>query len=198
MRYATLTLVMLSLVSAIGCLSSSSVKWSENIALYAESRDSKLNDANINSVGETGPFISTAKDQKSEEQADKFSQALLEWKKPQQIQRVIIKANPGDLEFFEIQYQDDQENWQTLQSVKNNVKEEYKFELKQPITTYKLRLKVPQKWASRQIKGQKRSKLMAGRFGGAQSLTYKKIREIEVYYTLPPEAPTTTQPAKTQ
>jgi len=69
MRNATLTLVMLSLISAIGCLSStSSVKWSENIALYAESRDSKLNDDNVNSVGETGPFISNAKDQKSEEE----------------------------------------------------------------------------------------------------------------------------------
>jgi hypothetical protein len=197
MRYATLTLVMLSLVSAIGCMgsSSSSVKWSENIALYAESRDSKLNDANINSVGETSPFISDVKNQKSEEEADKYSQALLEWKKPQKVQRVIVKANPGDLEFFAIQYQDDQENWQTLQSVQNNVKEEYKFELKQPVTTYKLRLKVPRQWESRQKGGEKRRQKKEG---GGPAGSFKKIREFEVYYALPPETTPAVQPTTTQ
>jgi hypothetical protein len=196
MRNATLTLVMLSLISAIGCLSStSSVKWSENIALYAESRDSKLNDDNVNSVGETGPFISNAKDQKSEEEADKYSQAVLEWKKPQQVQRVVVKANPGDLEFFDIQYQDDQENWQTLQSVKNHIKEEYKFELKQPITTYKLRLKVPRQWESRLMTGEKRR---AKTEGGGPAGSFKKIREFEVYYALPPETTPVAQPTTTQ
>jgi len=97
-----------------------------------------------------------------------------------------VKADVGQLEFFNIQYQDDEGNWQTLRSVKDHLKEVYQVDLSKPIFTRKLRLEVPRKWASRQIKGQKRSKLRAGRFGNAQNSTYKKIREIEVYYALPP------------
>ncbi|MBI1924645.1 hypothetical protein HYR99_10375 [Candidatus Poribacteria bacterium] len=183
-----LFLLLNSLPLVAGCLSASTagMKWSENIAVYAASQDSKLDDDNINTVGETSSFISKARDQKSSEEADKYTQATLEWGKPQPIQRIIVKADVGQLEFFDVEYQDTEGNWKTLRKVKNHLKEVYQVELSKPIVTRKLRLKVPRKWASRQIKGQKRSKLRAGRFGNAQNSTYKKIREIEVYYALPP------------
>ncbi|MCZ6679114.1 MAG: hypothetical protein O7E52_17925 [Candidatus Poribacteria bacterium] len=189
MRSVIGTLVVLSLVSILGCASGPAVQWSEDIAQFAESQDSKLNDHHIYSVGQTSPLISEAKDEKSVAEADKFTQATLEWRKPQPIQRVIIKAEIGQLEFFEIQYLDAEDNWQTIRSVKNHVREEYKLKLKEPIHTRKLRLKVPIKWESRRMGGQK--KRTRGE-GGAPVAAYKKIRDIEVYYVLPAGEPTTT------
>ncbi len=70
-----LFLLLGSLPLVAGCLSASTsgMKWGENIAVYAASQDSKLNDDNINTVGETSSFISKARDQKSSEDADKYT-----------------------------------------------------------------------------------------------------------------------------
>ncbi|MCZ6677064.1 MAG: hypothetical protein O7E52_07415 [Candidatus Poribacteria bacterium] len=184
-----------SVLLVAGCIggSTSGITWSDNIAVYAASKDSKLNDDNINSVGETSALVEEARDEKSVAESDKYTEALLEWGKPQTIQKIIIKADVGELEFFDIEYQGDNGKWQTIRRVKDHVKPEYKVQFKKPITTRKLRLKVPRKWESRRMGGQKRSRVRSGRFGGTQSLFYKKIRDIEVYYALPASEAAATQ-----
>ena len=120
MRWVTLAIVILCSVSFLGCLSigGSSVTWSENIAVFAGSKDSKLNDDNIHSVGETQPLIAEAGDKASIQESDRYTQALLEWGKPQKIQRVIIKAAVGDLEFFDVQYRNAEGEWKTIKELK--------------------------------------------------------------------------------
>jgi hypothetical protein len=183
---------MLSLVFMLGSLGCAGppIDWDNNLAVFAESKDPKLNDDNILSVGETSPLISEAKDKKSVEEADNYTQASLEWGKNQTIQCVTVKAGPGDLEFFEVQYQDDEGNWHTVGSARNHVREEYRLKLNAPIHTRKLRLKVPKKWDSRRIGGAKRRTRGEG---GAEVNIYKKIRDIGVYPPLPPEKTATAQ-----
>ena len=195
MRFVVLTVVMLGLVSMLGCLGSSgpSVQWSKNLAIFAKSQDSKLNDDNTYTVGETSRLVVektgriTKEDQEEEEN---FTQARLEWAKPQPVQRIIVIADKGDLEFFEIQVGDDEGNWKTIKSVKNHYQDQYKFQLPEPIHTQKLRLKVPKKWESRRMGGQKRRTRGEG---GAEVGIFKKIRDIQVYHALPPEEPATGQ-----
>lgn len=192
MRFGLLRLVILfSLVSLLGCMKGggAKVQWSENIAVYASSHDTKLHDDNIHSEGETARLISDAQDEASQLEADKYNQATLEWGKSQPIQRVIIKADPGQLEFFEIQYLDEEGKWHTIKDVQNHVKDVYKLDLGEPVYTRKLRLKVPNKWDSRSMTGAKRRTRGEG---GSEVVVFKKIREIEVYYALKPgETPQT-------
>ena len=191
MRLSTFVVAMLCLVCFVGCISTGpKIQWSRNIAVFAESKDVKLNDDNIHSVGETSPLIEDAKDVASQEEADKYTQALLEWGKPQQIHKIVIKADIGDLEVFDIQYRNEEGKWETLRSVKGHIKDVYKYQRKEPITTRELRLKVPRQWDSRLIGGQKRSTRTET---GAPSGSYKKIREIEVYFALPAEEPAVAQ-----
>ena len=178
-------------------LSGPKYNWSENIALSAssgragsESLDSPMHDDNINTYGETGPLLLDARDQASLEAADKFSQATLRWVKPQTIQRVVVKTDQYELEFFNIYYQDDEGNWELLKEVKNNISKAYSYVNPKPITTTHLQIRVPNRWDSRRVGGQKRRTVGEG---GAPSLSYKKIREIEVYYALPMEAPVPTE-----
>jgi len=191
MRLLTFVVAMLCLVCFVGCLSTGpKIQWSRNIAVFAASKDAKLNDDNIYSVGETSPLIESARDVASQEEADKYTQAVLEWGKPQQIQKIVIKADVGALEVFDIQYRNEEGKWETLRSVKDHIKEVYKYQRKEPIITRELRLKVPRQWDSRLIRGQKRSTRTET---GAPSGSFKKIREIEVYYALPAEEPAVAQ-----
>ena len=187
MRLITPTVVMMSFVVMMGCLGGASgpkVQWSKNMAVYASSHDSKLHDDNIFSAGETARFISDARDEASQTEADKYNQVTLEWGKAQPVQRIIIKAEIGQIEFFEIQYLDEEGGWQTVKKVSNHIKEVYKVDLKTPIYTKKLRLKIPNKWDSRRMGGAKRRTRGEG---GSEVASFKKIRDIEVYYALPPE-----------
>ena len=59
----------------------------------------------------------------------------------------------------------------------------YTFTLRKPIVTTKFRLKVPRRWDSRRVGGQKRS--TRGETGAPSMQEYKKIQEIELYYALP-------------
>ena len=108
-------IAVIFVLSVLVCLSTGCVlsgpkyNWSENIALSAssgragsESLDSPMHDDNINTYGETGPLLLDARDQASLEAADKFSQATLRWVKPQTIQRVVVKTDQYELEFFNI------------------------------------------------------------------------------------------------
>ena len=61
----------------------------------------------------------------------------------------------------------------------------YTFTLRDPIVTTKFRLKVPRRWDSRRVGGQKRS--TRGETGAPSMQEYKKIQEIELYYALPPD-----------
>ena len=182
MRLAALAIVMFSAIFFASCMSSGGGNWGPNIALQATGRDPKYNDDNLYTEGETGPVITDDNSEEAQLEADKYSAALLEWGRPQTIQRVVVKAKEGEMEFFEIQYEDQEGKWQTLNSVSNNLREEYAYTHKEPITTRKLRLKVPTQWESRRMSGQKRS---VGE-GGAPSVKYRKIREIEVYYAVEP------------
>ena len=196
-------IAVIFVLSVLVCLSTGCVlsgpkyNWSENIALSAssgragsESFDSPMHDDNINTYGETGPLLLDARDQASLEAADKFSQATLRWVKPQTIQRVVVKTDQYELEFFNIYYQDDEGNWELLKEVKNNISKAYSYVNPKPITTTHLQIRVPNRWDSRRVGGQKRRTVGEG---GAPSLSYKKIREIEVYYALPMEAPVPTE-----
>jgi hypothetical protein len=191
MRSATLTFTLVIIISALlaSCISTGpKVQWSKNLAIEATSRDpnSRYHDDNLYTEGETGPIIEDEKDKASQMESDKNSEAVLEWLRPQTIQRVVIKADIGEVEFFDIQYLDDQDEWQTLRKVKNHIREKYETKFKEPIVTRKLRLLVPRAWNSRRVKGGKRATRSET---GAPVLTYRKIREIEAYHALPPEEP---------
>ena len=186
MRYATSILIILTMVSCLGCLSSStsSIRWSDNIAIFATADDSRLNDGNLYSQGETSPIRDDPDNPASYEEADEYSQAVLQWGRPQQVQRVVVIAKEGQLEFFEIQYEDESGQWKTVRSVRDHMRPEYKYSSKEPITTRKVRLKVPRRWESRRVGGEKRRTVTEG---GAPAVRNRKIQEIEVYYALPPE-----------
>ena len=199
MRFVVLTFVIMMLVSTSGCLGPSGppIQWSRNIAPFAKCQDSKLNDDNTHSVGETSRLIIektgvlTKEDQEEEEN---FTQATLEWAKPQPVQRIVIVADKGELEFFEIQVGNEADDWRTIKSVKNHFQDQYKFQLPEPIHTRRLRLKVPKKWESRRVGGQKRRTRGEG---GAEVNIFKPIRDIQVFYALPPEE-SAAQPATGQ
>ena len=191
MRSTALKFTLVIIVSALlaSCVSTGpKVQWSKNLAIEATSRDpnSRFHDDNLYTEGETGPIIEDEKDKASQLEADKNSEAVLEWLNPQKIQRVVIKADIGEMEYFKIQYLDDQGEWQVLRDVKNHIREKYDTRFKEPVMSRKLRLLVPRAWESRRVGGGKRTKRSDG---GAPVLTYRKIREIEVYYALPPEEP---------
>ena len=196
MRFGLLILTLCVVIGMSGCIlaSNPSYNWSKNIALDASSEDTKFHDDNIHSIGETGPILEDEKDVKSQEESDKFTEAVLKWRQPQTIQQVVVKAEPGQLEFFSVQYMDEEGKWVTVKEVRDNMRPMYRFTLHNPIVTTKFRLKVPRRWDSRRVGGQKRS--TRGETGAPSAQEYKKIQEIELYYALPPdpmEAGTTEQ-----
>ena len=89
------------------------------------------------------------------------------------------------MEFFSVQYMNEEGEWVTVKEVKDNLRTVYRFTLKDPIVTTKFRLKVPRRWDSRRVTGQKRS--TRGETGAPSAQEYKRIQEIELYYALPPD-----------
>lgn len=187
MRFGLLAITLCGLIMLSGCILSSnpSFKLSKNIALDATSEDSRFHDDNMHTRGETGPILEDEKDQASQMESDKYTEAVLKWRQPQTIQQVVVKAEEGQMEFFAVQYMNEAEEWITVKEVKDNIRTVYKFTLKDPIVTTKLRLKVPRRWDSRRITGAKRS--TRGETGAPSAQEYKKIQEIEIYYALPPD-----------
>ena len=199
MRFVVLTVLMLGLVSMLGCLGPSGppIQWSRNIAPFAECQDPKLNDDNIHSVGETSRLIierTTRLSRADQEEEENFTQATLRWGKPQPIQRIVVIADKGKLEFFKVQVTDESGEWKTIRDVQNHFRDQYKLQLPEPIHAERLRLKVPKKWESRRLGGQKRSTRGEG---GAEVDIFKQIRDIQVFYALPPEEPAA-EPATSQ
>ena len=187
MRFGLLAITLCGLIMLSGCILSSnpSFKMSKNIALDATSEDSRFHDDNMHTRGETGPILEDEKDESSQMESDKYTEAVLRWPQPQTIQQVVVKAEEGQMEFFAVQYMNEAEEWVTVKEVKDNIRTVYKFTLRDPIVTTKLRLKVPRRWDSRRITGAKRS--TRGETGAPSAQEYKKIQEIEIYYALPPD-----------
>jgi hypothetical protein len=187
MRFGLLAITLCGLIMLSGCILSSnpSFKLSKNIALDATSEDSRFHDDNMHTRGETGPILEDEKDEASQQESDDYTEAVLKWRQPQTIQQVVVKAEEGQMEFFAVQYMNEAEEWVTVKEVKDNIRTVYKFTLKDPIVTTKLRLKVPRRWDSRRITGAKRS--TRGETGAPSAQEYKKIQEIEIYYALPPD-----------
>ena len=187
MRFGLLILTLCVVVGMSGCVlaSNPALNLSKNIALDATSEDTKYHDDNIYSIGETGPILEDGKDEASQMESDKYTEAVLRWRQPQTIQQVVVKAEPGQLEFFAVQYMNDEEEWITVKEVRDNMRPVYRFTLKDPIVTTKFRLKVPRRWDSRRVGGAKRS--TRGETGAPTAQEYKKIQEIEIYYVLPPD-----------
>ena len=174
-------------VGLSGCIlaSNPSFNRSKNVALDATSEDTKYHDDNMYSIGETGPILEDEKDEASQQESDNYTEAVLKWRQPQTIQQVVVKAEPGQMEFFAVQYQNDDGEWITIKEVRDNMRPIYTFTLRDPIVTTKFRLKVPRRWDSRRVGGQKRS--TRGETGAPSMQEYKKIQEIELYYALPPD-----------
>ena len=96
----------------------------------------------------------------------------------------MIKADEGQLEFFEALYKDDDGNWKSIRNVRDNLKTAYSINMVgRPIMTKAVRLKIPRRWDSRRVGGQKRR--ARGETGAPQG-TSRKIREIEVYHSISP------------
>ncbi|MDE0483411.1 MAG: hypothetical protein OXI67_12595 [Candidatus Poribacteria bacterium] len=188
MRFGLFAIIFCWILGLSGCIlaSNPSFNRSENVAVTAASTDSKLNDENLYTEGETTTIREDARDIASQQESDNFTEAVLSWNIPQTIQQVVIKAKEGQLEFFEIQYMDDGGKWVTVNQVRDNMRSEYKFTLRDPIVTKKFRLKVPRRWDSRRVGGQSRSK--RSETGAPTSAEYRKIQEIELYYALPTPA----------
>ena len=188
MRTGLFVIIFCWILGLSGCILSStpSLNWSKNVAVVAASDDPKFHDDNIYTEGATTTIQEDARDVASQREADKFTEAVLSWNTPQTIQHVVIKAKEGQLEFFEIQYMDDNGEWITVKEVRDNMRPEYKFTLKEPIVTKQFRLKVPRRWDSRRVGGQSRSR--RSETGAPTAAEYRKIQEIELYYALPTPA----------
>ena len=184
-RFTIFIFVLLFAVICTGCiLTGQKVIWSENLAIQASSKDEKMNDDNMYTAGETFPLISEKKDKKSVEEADKYTHATLNWIQTQKIEKIVIKADEGQLEFFEALYKDDDGNWKSIRNVRDNLKTAYSINMVgRPIMTKAVRLKIPRRWVSRRVGGQKRR--ARGETGAPQG-TSRKIREIEVYHSISP------------
>ncbi len=187
MRFILLMMALCVVVGLSGCIlaSNPAYNWSKNIALDATSEDTKYHDDNIHTRGETGPILEDEKDEKSQQESDNYTEAVLRWRQPQTIQQVVVKAEPGQLEYFAAQYTNEEGEWITVKEVRDNMRPIYRFTLRDPIVTTKFRLKVPRRWDSRRVGGQKRS--TRGETGAPSMQEYKKIQEIELYYALPPD-----------
>ena len=187
MRFVLFVMALCMISGLSGCIlaSNPNYNWSKNVALQATSEDTKYHDDNMYSVGETGSILEDRKDESSQMEADKYTEAVLRWRNPQKIQQVVVKAEPGQMEFFAAQYIDEDGNWITIKEVQDNMRPVYRFTLKEPIMTTKFRLKVPRRSDSRRVGGQKRS--TRSETGAPGAGEYKKIQEIELYYALPPE-----------
>ncbi|MDE0637127.1 MAG: hypothetical protein OXI43_14915 [Candidatus Poribacteria bacterium] len=188
MRTGLFVIIFCWILGLSGCILSStpSLNWSKNVAVVAASDDPKFHDDNIYTEGATTTIQEDARDVASQREADKFTEAVLSWNTPQTIQHVVIKAKEGQLEFFEIQYMDDNGKWITVKEVRDNIRPEYKFTLKEPIVTKQFRLKVPRRWDSRRVGGESRSR--RSETGAPTAAEYRKIQEIELYYALPTPA----------
>ena len=127
MRMKLLVLAYCCILSLSGCIlaSTPSLNWSENVALTAASSDSRFNDDNMYTQGETSTIREDARDIASQQESDNFTEALLSWNIPQTIQQFVIKAKEGQLEFFEIQYMDDEGEWITVKEVRDNMRSVY-------------------------------------------------------------------------
>ena len=196
MRFVLFVMALCVVIGLSGCIlaSNPSYNWSKNIALDATSEDAKYHDDNMYSVGETGPILEDEKDEASQQESDDYTEAVLKWRNPQTIQQVVVKAEPGQMEFFAAQYIDEDGTWITIKEVRDNMRPVYRFTLRDPIMTTKFRLKVPRRSDSRRVGGQKRS--TRGETGAPSAGEYKKIQEIELYYALPP--PETTEAETTE
>lgn len=187
MRFGLFAIILCVVVGMSGCIlaSNPAINRSKNIALDATSEDTKFHDDNIHTRGETGPILEDEKDEASQRESDNYTEAVLKWRQPQTIQQVVVKAEPGQLEFFAVQYGNEDGEWVTVKEVRDNMRPIYTFTLNKPIVTTKFRLKVPRRWDSRRVGGQKRS--TRGETGAPSAQEYKKIQEIELYYALPPD-----------
>lgn len=185
MRIGLFVLIGCYILNLSGCIlaSNPSLNWSENIALTASTSDSGLNDDNLYTEGITSMIREDAQDIASQQESDNFTEALLTWNIPQTIKQVVIKAREGQLEFFEIQYMNDEGRWTTIKEVRDNLRSVYKYTLGKPIMTKKFRLKVPRRWDSRRVGGESRSR--RGETGAPSMAEFRKIQEIELYYALP-------------
>lgn len=187
MRFGLLVITLCILVGLSGCVLSSNpaYNWSANIALDATSEDTRYHDDNIHTRGETGPILEDEKDEASQMESDKFTEAVLNWRQPQTIQQVVVRAEEGQMEFFSAQYMNEEGVWVTVKEARDNLRTAYRFTLNEPIVTTRFRLKVPRRWDSRRVTGQKRS--TRGETGAPSAQEYKKIQEIEIFYALPPD-----------
>ncbi len=149
----------------------------------ASGTDPKLHDDNLYTEGETSSIRESEKDKASQDEADNFTEAVLSWNIPQTIQHIVIRAQEGQLEFFLIQYMDEDGKWVTIKDVRENMRPIYKYTHKDAIVTTKFRLKVPRRWESRRVGGQSRYK--RSETGAPTAAEYRKIQEIEIYYALP-------------
>ncbi len=187
MRFGLVVIILCGFVGLSGCVLSSnpSLTWSKNVAVDATSEDTRYHDDNVYTRGETGPILEDEKDEAYQMESDDYTEAVLKWRQPQTIQQVVVKAEEGQMEFFSVQYMNEEGEWVTVKEVRDNLRTVYRFTLKDPIVTTKFRLKVPRRWDSRRVTGQKRS--TRGETGAPSAQEYKKIQEIELYYALPPE-----------
>lgn len=185
MRTFIMCIVLCILLGLSGCFLSStpSLNWSENIAITAAGSDPKFHDDNIYTEGETTNIHENAQDRSTQDEAEKFTEAVLSWNVPQAIQHIVIKAEEGQLEFFQIQYMGEDGKWVTAKDVRENMRSVYKYTLGSPVTTKKFRLKVPRRWDSRYVGGQSRYK--RSETGSPTAAEYRKIQEIELYYAMP-------------
>lgn len=185
MHNGLLSLILCVMLGLSGCVLSStpSLNWSENVAITAAGTDPKFHDDNLYTEGETSNILEDVKDRSSQKEAEKFTEAVLSWNVPQAIQRIVIKAKEGQLEFFQIQYMGDDGKWVTVKDVRDNMRPIYRYTLRNPVVTNKFRLKVPRRWDSRRVGGESRYK--RSETGAPTAAEYRKIQEIELYYALP-------------
>ena len=95
MRFGLLVITLCVLIGLSGCVLSSnpSLNWSKNIALDATSEDSRFHDDNMHTPRRDGDLFSKMrKDEASQMESDKFTEAVLKWRQPQTIQQVVVKS----------------------------------------------------------------------------------------------------------
>jgi len=175
----TSAIALVMSILMMGCLAQT--QWSQNLAPLGRATDPAFNDENIYTEGETAPMQEVLDAAKMAE-LDKYTQATIEWRKPQEISKVVVKASKPIVQFDVEIYTD--KGWKKIKHVDYNRRQICTVTFP-TVKTTKLRIRIPRAY---RVRGKESETINLARGtrahqgGGAEPRQgIRKIAEIEVY-----------------
>jgi hypothetical protein len=180
----SLTIAIAISIMMMGCLAQT--QWSQNLAPIGIATNPAFNDENVYTEGETAPMQEELDAEKMAE-LDKYTQATIEWREPQEISKVVIKATKPIVQFDVEIYTD--EGWKKVKHVEYNRRQICTVTFP-TVKTSKLRIRIPRAY---RVRGKEAETINLARGtraqqgGGAEPRQgIRKIAEIEVYKKIEP------------